>query len=60
MIRINLLGAREPSAGPIDLTPSVPSEKKGLIFAVLIFGAALGVCGYFYLSANNAIGELDE
>jgi len=60
MIRINLLGAREPSAGPLDLAPSAPSEKKGLIFAVLIFGAALGVCGYFYLSANNAIGALDE
>lgn len=60
MIRINLLGAREPSAGAIDLAPSAPSEKKGLIVAVLIFGAALGVCGYFYLSAKNAIGALDE
>ncbi len=60
MIRINLLGAREPSAGGLDLAPSVPSEKKGLVFAVLILGAALSVCGYFYLSANNAIGALAE
>jgi Tfp pilus assembly protein PilN len=60
MIRVNLLGVREPTAGPVDLIPSAPSEKKGLVFAVLIFGAALGVCGYFYLSAQKTISNLDE
>ncbi len=60
MIRVNLLGVREPTAGPVDLAPSAPSEKKGLVFAVLIFGAALGVCGYFYLSAQQTISNLDE
>jgi type IV pilus assembly protein PilN len=64
MIRINLLGVRE--AGPGDVFEAeapvggAPSEKKGLLFAVLFLGAAIALIAFQWLSARNTINSLNE
>ena len=61
MIRINLIGVREPSTGVFEAgAAAAPSEKKGLLVAVVFLGAALGMVGYQYLTAQRAISSLDE
>ena len=61
MIRVNLIGVREPSTGVFEAgAPAAPSEKKGLLVAVVFLGAALGIIAYQYLAAQRAISSLDE
>lgn len=62
MIRINLIGVREPSStGVFEAgAPAAPSEKKGLLVAVVFLGAALGLIVFQYLTAQQTISSLDE
>jgi Tfp pilus assembly protein PilN len=61
MIRVNLIGVREPSTGVFEAgVPAAPSEKKGLLVAVVFLGAALGLVIFQYLTAQQTIGGLDE
>ncbi len=64
MIRVNLLGTKEPSgAGPI-LEPGFgggeSSEKKGILAGIAILGLAVGAIGVQWLSATRTINQLDE
>jgi len=63
MIRINLLGVREAVGGDVfsaEASIGAPSEKKGLLFAVLFLGAAIALISFQWLSARNTINSLDE
>jgi Tfp pilus assembly protein PilN len=62
MIRVNLIGVREPSTGVFDAggPPAAPSEKKGLLVAVVCLAVSLGVIGVQYFNARNTISVLDE
>lgn len=61
MIRVNLIGVREPSTGVFEAgAPAAPSEKKGLLIAVVFLGAALGLIIFQYLTAQQTIRGLDE
>jgi len=60
MIRINLLGTREPSGAAPEI-PGVPSsDKKGVLVAILFLGSALGLTIFQYLSTKQAINQLDQ
>ena len=64
MIRVNLLGTKEPSsAGPV-IEPGFgggeTSEKKGIVAGVAIMGLAVGAVAVQWLSATRAINQLDE
>ncbi len=61
MIRINLLGVREQAPGVFEgEVPATPSEKKGLLFAILLIGAALALIAFQYLTAQQTLSRLDE
>jgi type IV pilus assembly protein PilN len=61
MIRINLLGIREQAPGVFEgEVPAAPSEKKGLLFAILFIGAALALIAFQYLTAQQTLSRLDE
>jgi Tfp pilus assembly protein PilN len=67
MIRVNLLGAKEPAArggvfsgGAEPGIPSEPSEKSGLLLAILVLGGSLAFIGYQWWSAKQAINKLDQ
>jgi Tfp pilus assembly protein PilN len=61
MIRVNLIGVREPSTGVFDAgAPAAPSEKKGLLVAVLLLALSLGFIGWQWFTARNTIANLDE
>ena len=64
MIRVNLLGTKEPSAaGPIleaGLGGAEPSEKKGIVAGIAIMGLAVGIIAVQWLSATRTINTLDR
>jgi len=70
MIKVNLLGSKEPAArggvfggggaGPEPGIPSDPSEKSGLLIAVLVLGGSLAFIGYQWWSAQQTLANLDE
>jgi len=67
MVRVNLLGAKEPAArggvfsgGGEPGIPSEPSEKSGLLLAILILGGSLAFIGWTWWSAQQEIARLDE
>ncbi len=64
MIRVNLLGTKEPSgAGPIleaGFGGGESSEKKGILAGIAILGLAVGAIGVQWLSATRTINQLDE
>ena len=68
MVRVNLLGAKEPAArggvfsggGGEPGIPSEPSEKSGLLLAILILGGSLAFIGWQWWSAQQTIAQLDE
>lgn len=67
MVRVNLLGAKEPAArgnvfsgGGEPGIPSEPSEKSGFLLAILILGGSLAFIGYQWWSAQQTISQLDE
>jgi len=64
MIRVNLLGTKEPSAGGAVLDAGFgggeSSEKKGIFAGIAILGLAVGAIGVFSLSATRTINQLDE
>jgi Tfp pilus assembly protein PilN len=69
MVRVNLLGAKEPAArggvfsgggGGEPGVPSEPSEKSGLLLAILILGGSLAFIGWQWWSAQQTIARLDE
>jgi len=64
MIRVNLLGTKEPSGGGAILEPGFgggeSSEKKGILAGIAILGLAVGAVGVQFLSATRTINQLDE
>ena len=67
MVRVNLLGAKEPAArggvfsgGGEPGIPSEPSEKSGLLLAILILGGSLAFIGWQWWSAQQTMARLDE
>lgn len=64
MIRVNLLGTKEPAAaGPIIETGfggGESSEKKGVLAGIAIMGLAIGAIAVQWLSATRTINQLDE
>ena len=64
MIRVNLLGTKEPSAaGPViepGLGGGESSEKKGILAGIAILGLAVGAIAVQWLSATRTINDLDE
>ncbi len=64
MIRVNLLGTKEPSAaGPVleaGFGGGEPSEKKGVLAGIAIIGVAVGAIGVQWLSATRTINQLDQ
>ncbi len=65
MIRVNLLGTKEPSGGGAVLEPGgyaggESSEKKGILAGIAILGLAVGAVGVQWLSATRTINQLDE
>lgn len=63
MIRVNLLGTKDPSAGPIiesGFGGAEPSEKKGIVAGIAIIGLAVGAVAVQWLSATRTINQLDE
>ncbi len=64
MIRVNLLGTKEPAGGGAILEPGFgggeSSEKKGILAGIAILGLAVGAVGVQWLSATRTINQLDE
>ena len=64
MIRVNLLGTKEPSAaGPVleaGFGGVESSEKKGILAGVAIMGLAVGWIAVQWLSDTRTINQLDE
>ncbi len=64
MIRVNLLGTKEPSAaGPVleaGFGGAEPSEKKGIVAGIAIMGLAVSLVAVQWLSATRTINQLDE
>ena len=64
MIRVNLLGTKEPSAGVPALDPGLggaePSEKKGIIAGIAIMGIAIAAIAVLWLNATRTINGLDQ
>lgn len=68
MIRVNLLGAKEPTTRGVGVfggggepgLPSEPSEKSGMLLAILILGGTLAFIGYQWWSAQQTLARLDE
>jgi Tfp pilus assembly protein PilN len=65
MIRVNLLGTKEPAGGGAILEPGFGGggeggEKKGILAGIAILGLAVGAVGVQWLSATRTINQLDE
>lgn len=65
MIRVNLLGTKEPAAGATYIDPGVvgggePSEKQGAIIAIAVLGIAVGFIAFQWIQANRTLANLDE
>ena len=66
MIRVNLLGTKEPSAAGPVIEPGFgggvgeSSEKKGILAGIAIMGLAVGAIAVQWLSATRTINQLDE
>ena len=71
MIRINLVGSKEPAArggvfgggggqGPAPGSPSEPSEKSGLFLAIVILGGTLAFIGFRWWTAQQTLSDLDR
>jgi len=64
MIRVNLLGTKEPSAGGPVLEAGFggaeSSEKKGILVGIAIMGLAVGAVAVQWLAATRTINQLDE
>lgn len=64
MIRVNLLGTKEPVGGGTYIDPGVgggeTSSKKGLILGIAILGATVAFIAVQYLSATRTLNELDR
>jgi Tfp pilus assembly protein PilN len=65
MIRVNLLGTKEPTPGGggtmVDAGPvGERSEKKGIFVAVAVLGLAVAAIIFQWLSATRTLGQLDE
>jgi type IV pilus assembly protein PilN len=64
MIRVNLLGTKEPAAGGPAIEPGFgggeSSEKKGIVAGVAILGLAVGAIAVQFLSATRTLNQLDE
>lgn len=64
MIRVNLLGTKEPSAPGPSIEPGYgggeSSEKKGLLAGIAIMGLAVGAVAVQWLAATRTINQLDE
>jgi len=64
MIRVNLLGTKEPAAGGAVLEQGFgggeASEKKGVVAGIAILGLAVGAIAVQWLAATREINQLDE
>jgi Tfp pilus assembly protein PilN len=64
MLRVNLLGTKEPAAGGGTIIDAGPvgerSEKKGIFVAVAVLGLAVAAIVFQWLSATRTLGQLDE
>lgn len=64
MIRVNLLGTKEPSAAGPAIEPGFSggeaSEKKGIVAGIAIMGLAVGAIAVQFLSATRTLNQLDE
>ena len=64
MIRVNLLGTKEPSAGgPVleaGLGGGESTEKKGVVAGFLIIALTVGAVGVQWFSATRTINDLDQ
>ena len=64
MIRVNLLGTKEPAGGGTYVEPGVgggeASEKKGVVVAIAVMGLAIAAIVFQYIAATRAIADLDQ
>jgi len=60
MIRVNLLGTREPTGAAPEIPGAPSADRKGVLVAILFLGGALGLTIFQYLSAKQAISQLDQ
>ncbi len=65
MIKVNLLGTREPVAGgPAYIDPGAVagegSDKKGIVVAIGLLGLSLAGIGYMWFTAERTLRELDR
>ena len=66
MIRVNLLGTKEPATAGTIIEPGgfgggvESSEKKGILAGIAIMGLAVGAIGVQWLSATRTLNQLDE
>lgn len=65
MIRVNLLGTKEPAGGGTMIDPGMisggeSSDKKGVFLAVAILGLAVAAIVVQWLAANRELNRLEE
>lgn len=64
MLRVNLLGTKEPSGGGTFIEPGIgggeSSEKKGVVVAMAIMGLAVAAIVFQYISAARTLSQLDQ
>lgn len=64
MIRVNLLGTKEPAGGGTMIDPGISggesSDKKGVFLAVAILGLAVAAIAVQWLAANRTLNGLEE
>ena len=64
MIRVNLLGTKEPVGGGTYIDPGVSggetSSKKGLILGIVILGAAIAFTAVQYLTLTQNLKDLER
>ena len=64
MIRVNLLGTKDPATGGSMTDPGIygmeSSDKKGVFFAVAILGLAVAAIAFQWLAATTKLGDLED
>lgn len=64
MIRVNLLGSKEPVGGGAIIDSGIPggesSERKGILVAIAILGIAVAGIVVQFLSATRTLNQLDQ
>jgi len=64
MIRVNLLGSKEPAGGGAIIDSGIPggesSEKKGILVAIAILGIAVAGIVVQWLAATRTLNQLDQ